>query len=63
MALRLLHRLSTAQIRSLFAGSGVTQLNQVVAAAHDPDAWTQAFFAKVHAIEATGPCPPASALK
>lgn len=57
MALRLLRRLSTAQIRSLFAGSGATRLNQVLTASHDPDAWTTAFLEKVNAIETGGPCP------
>jgi len=57
LALRLLHRLSADQIRALFASSGATQLNQVVAAAHDPESWTAVFFAKVRAIEAAGPCP------
>jgi len=49
--------LSVAQVRSLFTGSGVTQLNQVVAAAHDPDAWARAFMDKVEQIETAGPCP------
>jgi hypothetical protein len=57
LTLRLLRRLSAAQIRSLFVGSGATQLNQVVAAAHDPDAWTKAFLDKVNQIESAGPCP------
>ena len=57
LTLRLLRRLSVAQVRSLFSGSGVTQLNQVVAAAHDPDAWTRAFMDKVKQIETAGPCP------
>jgi hypothetical protein len=57
LALRLLRRLSAAQIRGLFIGSGVTELDQVVAAARDPDAWTRAFLDKVAAIETAGPCP------
>ena len=58
-ALRLLCRLSAGQLRALFRGSGVTTFNHVVTAAHDPDAWTQAFLARVAAIEAAGPCPAA----
>ena len=62
LAVRLLRRLGADQIRALFAGSGVTRLNHVVAAAHDPEAWTRAFLDKVAAIEAAGPCPAAGAL-
>ena len=57
LALRLLGRLSAAQLRGLFIGSGVTELDHVVAAARDPDAWTRAFLDKVAAIAAAGPCP------
>lgn len=57
LTLRLLRRLSVTQIRSLFVGSGATRLNQVVAAAHDPDAWTGVFLDKVKQIETAGPCP------
>ena len=60
--LRLLDRLSDVQIRGLFAGSGAARLNPVTAAAHDPDAWTRAFFDKVAAIRSAGPCPSAAAL-
>jgi hypothetical protein len=57
-ALRLLRRLTTPQIRDLFTGSGVTALDSIVGAAHEPGAWTRAFLAKIDAIEAAGPCPP-----
>jgi hypothetical protein len=61
-AVRLLGRLTHAQVRGLFAGSGVTRLNQIAAAAHDPDEWTRTFFDKVQAIELAGPCPSAATL-
>jgi len=42
----------------LFVASGVTSFPHVVAAAHQPSAWTDAFLDKVRQIEQGGPCPP-----
>ena len=61
-ALGLLERLSDAQIRGLFEGSGATRLNPVVAAARDPGVWARVFFDKVAAIASAGPCPSAASL-
>jgi hypothetical protein len=56
-ALTLLHGLTRRQLDTLFEASGVTSFPHVVAAAHQPSAWTDVFLAKVHEIERGGPCP------
>lgn len=56
-ALKLLRQLTPTQLNTLWEGSGLTAFPHVVASAHDPQAWTDAFLAKVKAIESAGPCP------
>jgi hypothetical protein len=62
LALKLLHPLSLQQLETLFATSGVTELDHVMAAAHIPAEWARTFVAKVDAIAAAGPCPTAAQL-
>jgi hypothetical protein len=56
-ALKLLRGLSPAQLNTLFEAAGVTSFGHVLTEAHHPQAWTEAFLAKVDAIAAAGPCP------
>lgn len=56
LLLRLLHQLSRDQLRDVFAAAGVARFEQVVAEGRDPDAWADAFIAKVREIERGGPC-------
>lgn len=56
-ALKLLRELSPSQLNTLFEAGGVTKFNHVLTEAHHPQAWTDAFVAKVTAIESAGPCP------
>ena len=56
-ALKLLRDLSPAQLNTLFTAAGVTSFGHVLTEAHQPQAWTDAFLAKVAAIAAGGPCP------
>jgi hypothetical protein len=56
-ALKLFRQLTPQQLNTLFEGSGLTAFQHVVAAGHSPQAWTDAFLAKVKAIESAGPCP------
>lgn len=56
-ALKLLRALSPAQLTTLFEAAGVTSFNHVLTEAHQPQAWTEAFLAKVAAIASGGPCP------
>ena len=56
-ALKLLRALSQAQLTTLFESAGVTSFSHVLTEAHQPQAWTDAFLAKVSAISAAGPCP------
>lgn len=56
-ALKLLRQLTAAQLNTLWASSGVTAFPHVAASAHEPQAWTDAFVAKIKAIESAGPCP------
>jgi len=56
-ALKLLRGLSPSQLNTLFASAGVTAFGHVLTEAHQPQAWTDAFLAKVEAIAAGGPCP------
>jgi hypothetical protein len=53
--------LSAAQLNTLFEHAGVTTFGHVLTEAHNPQAWTDAFLAKVDAIAAAGPCPPPKA--
>ena len=57
LLLRLLHQLSRDQLRALFTAARVARLEQVRAEGRDPDAWADAFLAKVREIESGGPCP------
>lgn len=59
-ALKLLRGLSPAQLNTLFEAAGVTSFGHVLTEAHQPQAWTDAFLAKVDAIANAGPCPSAS---
>jgi hypothetical protein len=54
----LLRRLSTAQIRSLFAGARFSRYPHRRASARRIDSWVNAFQAKVRAIADRPPCPP-----
>lgn len=56
-ALKLLGALSAAQLNALFEGSGLTAFNHVLAAAREPQSWTDAFLAKVDQMARGGPCP------
>jgi hypothetical protein len=56
-ALELLRQLTPGQLNTLFKASGMTTYPHVVAAAHEPQSWTDAFLAKVKEIESAGPCP------
>ena len=56
-ALKLLRGLSPAQLNTLFEAAGVTSFSHVSTEAHQPQAWTDAFLAKVAEIAAAGPCP------
>ena len=56
-ALKLLRQLSREQLDALFVAAGVSSFNHVIAEAHTPRAWTDAFVAKVDQIAAAGPCP------
>jgi hypothetical protein len=58
-ALKLLRGIPPAQLNTLFEAAGVTSFNHVLTEAHQPQAWTDAFVAKVDAIAAGGPCPAA----
>jgi hypothetical protein len=58
-ALQLLRQLSREQLDTLFVAAGVSSFNHVLAAAHTPGAWTDAFLAKVEQIASGGPCPQA----
>ena len=56
-ALKLLRALTPSQLNTLFEAAGVTTFGHVLTEAHQPQAWTDAFLAKVEAIAAGGPCP------
>lgn len=55
-ALKLLGALSPAQLNRLFEAAGVTSFSHVLTEARQPQAWTDAFRAKVAAVAAGGPC-------
>jgi len=57
LALKLLRPIGAPQLNTLFDASGVARFPHVLAAARRPEAWTEAFLAKVAQIEAAGPCP------
>lgn len=56
-ALKLLRGLSAAQLNTLFESAGVTTFSHVLTEAHQPQAWTDTFLAKVNEIAQGGPCP------
>jgi hypothetical protein len=56
-ALKLLRALSPAQLNTLFESAGVTTFSHVATEAHQPQAWTDVFLAKIEAIAKAGPCP------
>jgi hypothetical protein len=56
-ALKLLRQLSREQLDALFEAAGVSSFNHVIADAHTPRAWTDAFLTKVEQIASAGPCP------
>ena len=56
-ALKLLRQLSREQLDRLFDAAGVSSFNHILAEAHTPRAWTDAFLAKVDEIASAGPCP------
>jgi hypothetical protein len=53
----LLEQLSPAQVRALFAGSGVTAIDSVSGESRNADAWARAFLDKVRQVREAGPCP------
>ena len=57
LTLRLLRGISPEQLNTLFEASGFTRFPHVLAAAREPQSWTDAFIAKVDQIAAAGPCP------
>jgi hypothetical protein len=57
LALKLLRALSPQQLNTLFESSGVSTFPHLLAAARQPQAWTDVFLDKVRQIEAGGPCP------
>lgn len=56
-ALQLLRPLTPLQLNTLFEKSGVARFTTVLGDGDPPQAWTDAFLAKVKAIESAGPCP------
>jgi hypothetical protein len=55
--LRLLQPITPRQLNTLFEASGFSRFPHVVAAARDPQSWTDVFRAKVDQIASAGPCP------
>ena len=55
--LKLLRRLTPQQLNTLFDASGVARFQRVLDGGHEPQAWTDAFLAKVQEIASAGPCP------
>jgi hypothetical protein len=58
----LIGQLSPAQVRQLFAGSGVSLSDGIAAEGRDADAWGDVFMDKVRQLQSAGPCPQAAAL-
>lgn len=56
-ALKLLRQLTLPQLNTLFDASGVAAFRGVLGKGHPPQAWTDAFVAKVDQIASAGPCP------
>jgi hypothetical protein len=56
-ALKLLRPLTRDQLNTLFHASGVATFPHVLAAAREPQSWTDAFLDKVRQIDTAGPCP------
>ena len=56
-ALKLLRPLTAQQLNTLFETSGVAGFRTVLGAGDEPQAWTNAFLAKVEQIASAGPCP------
>jgi hypothetical protein len=63
LAVKLLRALSPVQLNTLFEASGFRRYPHVTAAAHNPQAWTDVFMAKVDRMAAAGPCPSAAELR
>jgi hypothetical protein len=57
LALRLLQAITPQQLNTLFEASGFSRFPHVLAAARDPQSWTDVFRAKVDQIASAGPCP------
>jgi hypothetical protein len=57
LALKLLRTLSPAQLNALFESAGFSSFPHVLAAARQPQSWTDVFLAKVDEIASAGPCP------
>jgi hypothetical protein len=63
LAVRLLRSLTPEQLNTLFEASGMSRFPHILAAARQPQAWTDVFLAKVDQIAAAGPCPSACGRK
>jgi len=57
LVVKLLRSLSAAQLNTLFEASRFGSFPHVLATAAQPQAWTDAFLAKVEEIASAGPCP------
>ena len=56
-ALKLLRPLTREQLNTLFESSGVAAFHGLLGKGNAPQAWTDAFLAKVEQIASVGPCP------
>ena len=56
LALRLLRAITPTQLNTLFEASGFSTFPHVLAAAREPQAWTDVFLGKVDEIGSGGPC-------
>ena len=56
-ALKLLRPLTRQQLNTLFESSGVAAFHGLLGKGHAPQAWSDAFLAKVEQIASAGPCP------
>jgi len=56
-ALKLVRQLTPLQLNTLFEKSGVARFKTVLGDGDEPQAWTDAFLAKVEQIASAGPCP------
>jgi hypothetical protein len=57
LILGLLEQLTSAQLETLFASSGVTTFDAVSGEGRNPKAWVRAFRQKVRQVREAGPCP------